>query len=514
VKSKLTIGSRQIEYELLVVWITVIIYIVTFSTLSVIRHNTLHTVIYDMGIFSQVIWNTAHGRWFETSLGRSHDVSLIGNYLGNHVRPMFLLLAPFYRLWPDPRQLLILQSIALGLGGPLLYHIARRKIGRPTPALVITLVYLLYPALGFLNLNDFHPMALTIPLLLLAYWARLEKRSGLFWISIVLALAAKEEMVIPIGTWGLIISFQKEERRKGVGMMALAGAWAILSFGVVIPHFQGRPYRFWEMWAHLPILRQFLNGTREVATPSSNFSPGLMLLWLIHLFLPLGFLPFLGPQFFLVALPSLFYLLAANEPRMYMIGFQYPAVLIPWFFLAIVEGLRWLRRTHRRRLYRLGLVFMIAGTVGTNILANPIYRQLQAGSFWRDLHYEQMVTALEMIPPDASVSTINRLGPQLVHRRELISFELPAPFRLDHVTMADYILLDLVDCHTADTSRENRRTEYSMMVTQVLETRLYRVRYWSERILLLERGTPSDEQIDAVLDYVNALLEEEHPCWP
>lgn len=79
-KSKPTIGSRQIEYELLVVWITVIIYIVTFSTLSVIRHNTLHTAIYDMGIFSQVIWNSAHGRWFETSLGRSHDVSLIGNY--------------------------------------------------------------------------------------------------------------------------------------------------------------------------------------------------------------------------------------------------------------------------------------------------------------------------------------------------------------------------------------------------------------------------------------------------
>jgi uncharacterized membrane protein len=136
---------------------------------------------------TQVVWNTAHGHWFETSLGRATNVELIGSYLGNHVRPILLLLAPFYRLWPDPRLLLILQSIALGLAAVPLYWIARRQAGDSTATLIVACCYLAYPALGFLNLCDFHPIAFSIPCLFLAYWALLEGRTALFWIAVLSA---------------------------------------------------------------------------------------------------------------------------------------------------------------------------------------------------------------------------------------------------------------------------------------------------------------------------------------
>lgn len=512
-RSTIRQGHPQSERELVVAWLFVIIYIAVFTILSVVRFNTLHASTYDLGIFTQVIWNTAQGQWFETSLGRSNDVSLVGSYLGNHVRPIFLLLAPTYHLWPDPRQLLILQSVALGVAGIYLYRIACRQIGSPTPALIVTLCYLLYPALGFLNLIDFHPIALTIPLIFLAYWAQLDGKQGLFWGAIVLALATKEEMVIPIGAWGLVTFLQRDKRWSGIWMMALSGIWAYLSFGVIIPHFQGRAYRFWEMWDHIPGFRQLLGNGRGETSLLSHLSPGMTILWLTHLFLPLGFLPILGPSF-VVALPSLSYLLLGEESRLRTVGVQYPAVLIPWFFLAIVEGLRWLDQTERHRLYRLGLFLMFAGSIGTNVILNPILRQAQSGTFRRDPHHEEMITALEMIPADASVSTINRLGPPLANRRVLVSFELPAPFRLDHVVMADYVLLNLVDCHSVDVRTSNKRLHYAEMIASVLETRRYRVRYWSDRILLLERGTPSDERVDAVLEYVDKLVEENRPCWP
>lgn len=505
--------DRRIERELLAAWILIIIYVAIFTTLSVVRYNTLHASTYDMGIFTQVIWNTAHGRWFETSLGRSNDTPLIGSYLGNHVRPIFLLLAPIYRLWPDPRQLLILQSVVLGVGGICLFYIARQCIGRSIPALFVTLCYLLYPALGFLNLIDFHPIALAIPLIFLAYWALLEEKRGLFWIAIVLALATKEEMVIPIGAWGMVTFFQKDRRQTGILLMTLTGIWAYFCFGVIIPRFQGRPYRFWEMWDHVPGFGQLLGSSGGESALLSHFSPGMVILWIIHLFLPLGFLPILGPSF-IVALPSMAYLLLADRSQLHTVGFQYPAVLIPWFFLAVVEGLRWLYNTLRQRAYRLGLTLMIVGTIGTNVIVNPIFRRAQSGAFRPDPHHEEMVTAIEMIPPDASVSTISRLGPPLAHRRMLISFETPGPFRLDHVTMADYILLDLVDCHTTVAPTKDRRVRYAEMITQTIETHLYRVRYWSGRVLLLERGAPSEERINAVLEYVNELVEEDHPCWP
>jgi hypothetical protein len=81
----------------------VIIYVVLFSALSIARYETFHATTLDLGIFTQVTWNTAHGRLFETSIGRATNTELIGSYLGNHVRPILLVLAPFYRLWSDPR---------------------------------------------------------------------------------------------------------------------------------------------------------------------------------------------------------------------------------------------------------------------------------------------------------------------------------------------------------------------------------------------------------------------------
>ena len=39
---------------------------------------------------SQVLWNTAHGRFFELSLDCLLDTPLVGSYLGNHVHPILL----------------------------------------------------------------------------------------------------------------------------------------------------------------------------------------------------------------------------------------------------------------------------------------------------------------------------------------------------------------------------------------------------------------------------------------
>ena len=165
--------SRQRVAVFLLVGV-VILYTVVYSVLSIARYNTFHATTFDLGIMTQVVWNTAHGRLFETSLGRAINAKLIGSYMGNHVRPFLLLLAPIYRLWPDPRLLLVVQSTALGMAAVPLYAIALRRTSDPRFASVVALCYLAYPALGFLNLFDFHPIAFSIPCIFLAYWALLE----------------------------------------------------------------------------------------------------------------------------------------------------------------------------------------------------------------------------------------------------------------------------------------------------------------------------------------------------
>lgn len=497
-------------------WAMVLVYVVTYTTLSLVKHNRFHSFTLDLGIMTQVTWNTAHGRLFETSLGRAMDTELVGSYLGNHVRPVFLLLAPVYRVWPDPRVLLILQSLALGLGVVPLYLIAERDLRDRGQRFVLIAVYLLYPALGFTNLFDFHPVALCVPALLLAYWALLERRDTLFWAAIFLTLSTKEEMVVPVAAFGVYCLFKPLWRSKGGWMLILAILWGLLCFVVVIPWFnEGRPYRFLEFWHHLPTA--FGLGA-DVGRLRSDVGMASIdaAYFIVHLLLPLGFLPFLGAGILAVSLPSLAYLLLSSEAGLYRVGHQYAAVLIPWFFLATVQALARLERWRCLRPWAkrwLPLSLLAVGTLGANLKFNPVLVSYRSGYLSRVHHHEEIQNALALIPPEAGVATINPLGPHLANRRLLIGLErYPVPLKRDHLCQADYVLLDLVDCRLVDAP--DPRAEYTSMVREILDTGQYTVSYWSGRVLLLQRGISPASDIDEVRAYVEGLEKEGRPCWP
>jgi hypothetical protein len=154
----------------------------------------------------------------------------------------------------------------------------------------------------------------------------------------------------------------------------------------------------------------------------------------------------------------------------------------------------------------------VAGTLGTNVVLNPIFVHARAGHFRRDPYHHQIDEVWAAIPEGAGVATVNRFGPHLANRRVLVALEYPPPLRLDHVGMTDYVLLDLVDCRTVPEA--DQRGAYADIVAEVLGTGLFRVRFWSGRILLLERGEASEEELAEVLDYVSDLVAENRPCWP
>jgi hypothetical protein len=121
--------------------------------------------------------------------------------------------------------------------------------------------------------------------------------------------------------------------------------------------------------------------------------------------------------------------------------------------------------------------------------------------------------SLAKIPDQAGVATINSFGSHLAHRRHLISLDFyPLPLRQDHLRYIDYILLDLVDCRAVEQSQP--RVAYAEMVLQVLETEGFGVRYWSDRILLLERSKPVGPELDELRAYVDELVREDRSCWP
>ena len=56
------------------VWLALVLigaWIAVGSFLALRRHETFHTPVFDLGYFTQVIWNTSQGRWYENTLIRS-----------------------------------------------------------------------------------------------------------------------------------------------------------------------------------------------------------------------------------------------------------------------------------------------------------------------------------------------------------------------------------------------------------------------------------------------------------
>jgi uncharacterized membrane protein len=169
---------------------------------SIARHNAFNSKAYDLGLHAQVWWNTSQGRLFAGSVE-------VDNYLGDHVSPIILPLASLYRLWPDARLLLLLQAAALAMGAWPLALLARRQFlphwprGAHLAALLLALIYLSYPALGFVNRFEFHEEIIAVPLLLLAFWALEARRLGVMSVALLLAMLTKEDVGLTVAAIGL-----------------------------------------------------------------------------------------------------------------------------------------------------------------------------------------------------------------------------------------------------------------------------------------------------------------------
>src|SRR5205085_1338905 len=108
----------------------------------------------DLAIYDQIVWNTAHGRVFASTLIQHAD-----NMLGDHFSPIVAVFVPLYWLRSTPNWLLLGQTAALGAAALPLYAFARPRLGT-VGALALAGAYLAYPALHFVNLFQFHEIAL------------------------------------------------------------------------------------------------------------------------------------------------------------------------------------------------------------------------------------------------------------------------------------------------------------------------------------------------------------------
>lgn len=383
------------------------------SWLAIQRHLAFKTSG-DLGIFVQAIWTTAHGRPFYVSVWGAGS-----NFLGHHFVPLLAVFAPVYRLWPDARLLLVIQVALLALAVVPLYVFARPRLG-PWGGLLVAAAYLLYPALAYIAFADFHEITLTVPLLMAAGAALLNKRLRAATIWLVLAMLLKEEVVLIAMGFGLYAMFFLGRWRYGVALVMLSALWGLLLVLVIMPALAGGVgYSFFSRYTTLgntlpEMLRTLL---LRPATIYHLVMTPQKLLYTLQLLVPLAFLPLLGFPPILLALPTYAYSMLSDYAFQTSIIYQYTAPLIPFLMLATVVGLQRIRRRQSRE-YHWAVIALAATTLISARLWSPLPggQAYNADTFRVTEADQEARSVLATIPPDASVASDGDYAPWLGNR--------------------------------------------------------------------------------------------------
>ena len=267
---------------------------------------------YDLGIYSSIAFNTAHGRPFFSSVQQM-------NHLGEHFSPIMVLFAPLFRLSPSPGWLL-LAGLAAYVSVPLvvqrllrLHHIDARF--GPWLAVLWFLNVPMASAVKYL----FHPSTLAAPLVLLAWDAAARKRwkSLAAWLAFLLLF--KESLALAGAGIGLWLLAKRETRRAGIVVFGAALLSGALLAGWAIPAMRGGE------WAHIGRIAPF-------ADLPSKFH------YLLILLLPMGVLHFQA-RALLPALPLVLLNVSTGFAAQYGMEHHYDDVIVPLLFAGAIGAI-------------------------------------------------------------------------------------------------------------------------------------------------------------------------------
>ncbi|MBA7635116.1 hypothetical protein ES703_42716 [subsurface metagenome] len=425
-------AAERLSFSLLILFTTA--YAVFFIVYTVFRHRSFHSYAFDLGWQHQVFYTLLHTGYPRVTLW----VTL--NHLSNHFQPLYYLLAPIYAIHQDASTLLILQSVLLSSAAIPIYLLARKRIGDPWTALIVAVVYLLYPPLHGMNNFDFHGLALLIPFMCFLLYGLELRNYRLFWIFFALALITREDTAISLSGVGLYLLLDRHQRKLGITVLAVCLGYFLLV--ITIMSALGGYADLGNYWALT--VPEHQNFTGVIITMFTNpqfvfkhifFDPA-KLQYLLHILLPVVFLPLFASKAILLLLPGLAIMLLSNTFFNYSICCPYSAHIIPQVFFLTACGIQTIRKNWSRIKIPVVFLTLLAAGLLMNFEFGLILSKRFPGFLKPTARQQTVYSFFEQIPKDASITTTRRLVPHLAGRRQIHLMQAPHPD-------TDYILVDL-----------------------------------------------------------------------
>lgn len=393
-------------------------YLVFFGYYSCLRHWSLGTYYYDLGIMHQVLFNTSRGHILQmTDPNTAQQISRFSI----HFDPLMLVFVPFYWLFPYAEVLLIGQTVFLASGAIPVYLLTKeifkkvKQIPLQIVAIIFVFLYLDFYPMQKINLFDFHAVALVIPLLL---WAMYFIERGKYSYSLpflAISLLGKENVALIICMIGFYLYVIKKQRLLGASISILSTIMFIFIVGFLIPS-QRQNLHFAESYY-----------TRDVLVNIQRFFSMDSLSYLYKLFRPMGFLPILSPLYLLLALPEWMINLLSKSVNMRDLQYHYTALLTPFIIVASIYSFkkiylyilsRWKNINKNYTFWALCVVLLIFNsctTISSGVLMQSSYMDRARTAMIKNL-------AQRLRDPSIPISASGHLAPFFSGRTHFYNF--------------------------------------------------------------------------------------------
>lgn len=467
------------RYALWLVAAMMLGYTLVYTAASVAKYNA-YAMGFDLALYEQQIWNTAHGRWFETSI-----FSFTNNALGVDLQLIEAPLALAYALVPSVFTLLFLQSAALAFGALPLFLLARERLGNAWAGLGIAFAYLFYPVVTNTNLYELRLRSFAVAPFFFALYFLETKRALWFYVALLTALACRTDIGLLVATLSVYALWRRFAWKFWLVPMVAGVAWVALSVFVIVPQLSsGAPYLFTSIYYNLGSTPSEIAQTlvtrpifvlQQVATPGK-------LEYLNGLFAPVAYTALLNPPALLIAAPTLALNLLSPSRLHWDLVHGYSILVTPFVFYGTVQGIRWLRAKNSYVNTTSGLAAVVGAVALAALVCNLWWGN--AAVRWLARKPSPRVALVReiasQIPADAPLAASNLIAPVLAPRRYLYYFPGNQSYGASNVKLAAYLLVDGTGANE----------EFRTALQALRQDPNWRVLTERDNLLLLQRQTP------------------------
>lgn len=381
---------------------------ISYSALSLIRHNNFQSFAYDLGIYDQIIWLYSK---FQAPFSTVKIPNMV--ILADHFTPSLALLSPIFWIKDDIRILLIAQALVFTSSLFPIYKIAKSKKLSELSVFAVCFSYLFFWGIQLALAFDFHEITIAAGILAWLFYFIHFKKWKLYFLFLIIFLGFKEDIPLIAASLGIFTILTYKNFRVGLTTIALS-----ISYFFIVTKVLMTEKVLGQKFSHgVDFPNSLKNYFDVVFTP---FIPKWKTIFLT--LLPFSFLPlFIKGALFMITAHFFIHFL---DPRFYgrwEIALHYRAPLTPILAVGAIFALSRLK-TKTQNLFA---VLIILFTVFTQFYLHAPLNMLSKKQFFQKQAWmTDIVYLINKIPPKASVATQNNILPHLSHRKQIYYFRI------------------------------------------------------------------------------------------